>query len=109
MWAAYNKERLGLDQIVEPDRGFIAYRIIPPVLHIEDVYTVPTERRSMVALSLSNKVISLAREQGCNTAQTRVWVGSSGAERAMRVNMACGFKLIAAENNCIIMQKDIGG
>ena len=108
LWENYNKERLGFDQIEVEGQGFIAYRIAPPVCFIEDVFIAKEFRRSNLALSLANQVAHLAKEQGCNTLQTQVWVGSVGAERAVRTNIAYGFKMIAAQENRIIFQKDIG-
>lgn len=109
LWSSYCWERLGWETLEEAGKGFISYSVNPPVVVIQELYIEPKERKSNLALHLANTVTLMAKKRGCSEIQTQVWVGTHGAERAMRVNLAYGFKMIAAEGGRIIMRKDIEG
>jgi GNAT superfamily N-acetyltransferase len=106
LWANYNKERLGWDSI-EESLGAVLYSIRPPTATIEDIYVEPEARRSNLALSLANRVQKIAREAGCTELLTQVWVGAVGSERAVRVNIAYGFKMISADGGRILFRKEL--
>ena len=109
LWSSYYKERLNWDSIEVEGQGFVLYAIRPPLASIEDIYIAPQFRKSNLALGLANQVSSLAREAGCSELRTQVWLGTKGSERAVRTNIAYGFKMIEANNNCILFSKELGG
>lgn len=108
LWANYNKERLGWD-CIEVEGAGVLYTIRPPCASIEDIYVEPEHRKSNLALSLANRVSAIAKEKGCTELLTQVWVGAVGSERAVRVNIAYGFKMIGADGGRILFRKDLGG
>lgn len=107
MWFDYVKERLNWETIEIEGCGFICYEIRPPVVVMHDIYIAPEHRKTGIALELANQVTEIAKVQGCAHAQTQVWPGTAGAERAMSVDLAYGFKMISAQGGSIVMQKDI--
>lgn len=108
LWSDYYSERLGWLTIEEPD-GFVLFALNPPTATIEDIYVAPHARKSNLALSLANRVSAFARNEGCTELVTQVWPGTKGAEHAVRINIAYGFKMIGAENGRIIFKKELGG
>lgn len=108
LWAKYVKERLGWD-LIEIEGAFIAYELRPPVVILQDIYVEPELRGQKRALSLTEKVERLGIEAGCRYYQTSVWAGVVGSERSLKATLDYGFKLISAQNGCIVLQKDIGG
>lgn len=109
LWSDYNKELLGWEEITEEGKGFIAYRILPPVCEIRDAYIAPEFRKSDLALKLREKLVEKAKEAGCTEIQSEVRLGVGDPERIMRFNIANGFKMFSANNNSILMVKFIGG
>lgn len=106
LYPQYLKETLGYETI-ELEGGFISYVIVGEVLHLEEIYVVPAQRRSDLGLRLFNLARAKGKEAECSRIQTSVLIFRSGAERALRVNLALGFKMISAEGNRIIMQREI--
>lgn len=108
LWADYHKERLGWS-VIETDGGFIAYRLNPPDCSIEDFYVRPEHRTGRLALRLAEEVSRRAEAAGAKRLWAKVVIGTTGAERALRMNLNWGFKLAATAGNDIILVKEIGG
>lgn len=108
MWLEYQKERFGYEAI-EEEFGFLLYSLNHPYLAVQEIYIKPEFRRSIKALELMNRITQIARENGCIYLWTQVWLNDKGASRAMRANLAYGFKMTEASNNRIIMLKEIEG
>jgi GNAT superfamily N-acetyltransferase len=106
LYPQYLKETLGYETI-ELEGGFISYVIVDEILHFEEIYVAPEHRRSDLALRLVNLARAKGKEAGCAKIQTSVLIFRIGAERALRADLALGFKMISAEGNRIIMQREI--
>lgn len=108
LWADYMKERLG-HHTIETEDGFVVFDVKPPKMSIEDIYVRPEVRKGTKSLKLFNEAVARGKAQGCTEVWTQVWIGPTGAERALRVNLALGFRVMSAQNNGIILMKEIGG
>lgn len=108
LWSDYFEETSGI-KTIEEEWGFVSYSFADPFCRIEDLYVVPHLRKGTRGLHLLNRVAEKAKEHGSTHLWTQVWVTNHGADRALRANLACGFKMIDAQNGRIIMTKPIGG
>jgi hypothetical protein len=108
LWARYLNERAGFEAI-EEEWGFLTYSVKPPLCVLQDIYVAPEFRGSTKVLSLMSRVTQIAREAKCSHFWVQVFVGENTTERALRADLAYGFKVIEAHNGRIIMTKEIGG
>lgn len=105
-WADYFRERFG-QETLEEEWGFVSFSVKPPVVTIVDLYIAPEFRKSRYAFRFLREVERIGRERECQLIWTQVWLSDAGASRALRANLACGFKMIQAEAGRIIMTKEI--
>lgn len=108
LYAQYIKEREGSSVIEEP-WGFIEYRLAPPVMRIESLYILPEYRKTNKGSELANRVTLLAWDAGATHLWAQVWVGALNATDSLKAILAYGFQITAAQNDCIILTKDISG
>lgn len=106
-WSRYLKERLNQDSIVTPE-GFIVYSLAPPICTINDLYIEPEFRECGFALGLTQAVAQKAREAKCGQLWTQVGIHSVGAERSLQIQFDYGFKMIKADNDYIMLMKELG-
>lgn len=106
LWADYVTERLGWSVLYEDD-GFIAYHIVPPNLSIEELYVRPEARETGLARHFADRVILEGRQQGCTKVWTTVRPGYPGAERAMKIALAYGFRMMRNDGDATILMKEI--
>lgn len=107
-WAAYIKEREG-HEVIEDDYGFIEYKLAPPFAAIEGCYIMPERRKSGLGRELMERVVRLAREEHCTLLVCEVNLEYLNATDSLKACLGVGFKLQSAQNNRIIMMKDIVG
>jgi ribosomal protein S18 acetylase RimI-like enzyme len=106
MYLDYLKEREGKDSIVSP-KGFVVYKIKDHACHICELYVVPHHRREKVAWDLADKVVELAKKEGCRVLSACVVPSLNGATESMAAQLAYGFKVTKAVEDCIVLTKDI--
>jgi hypothetical protein len=107
-WVAYVRERFG-DEVIEEEWGFCTYRIILPFIAFNNLYVKPEFRRGIKGFQFLNSVIRIGKAAGATHIWTEVSLKDSGADKAVRCNLACKFKMITAHNDAIIFQREIGG
>ena len=108
-WAVYNKERFG-HETIEEEWGFICFSFAPPFVALCDVWIRPELRRTGAALRAFGQLRQRVSERpDCTHFWAQVQVADSGSSRALRWNLALGFQVIEANNNRIILTREIGG
>jgi GNAT superfamily N-acetyltransferase len=107
-WADYVKEREG-SSCIERDYGFVEFQIRPPDCEIKSIYVDKSARLKGYAHLLADEVVDLARAQKCTQLWSQVWAGALNSTDALKASLAYGFRVIKAENGCIILGKYIGG
>lgn len=107
-FAEYHYETFGFGTI-ERDGGFIVFDLKPPEASIEDFYVPKEKRGSLLAKSLADEVMEIARTAGCERMWAKVTPGLPGAEHVMRTNLHYGFKLAGVRDTDVILVKEIGG
>jgi ribosomal protein S18 acetylase RimI-like enzyme len=107
MWADYVKEREGKETIEDPGQGFIVYKIQNQVCHICELYVAPHCRKEKIGSRLADAVTKIAKEAGCKVLFANVVPSLNGANESMLAQLAYGFKITAAHEDCIFMHKEI--
>lgn len=107
MFAEYLEEREGKLTIVEPGKGFIVYKISGEVCHIAELFVRAGLRRGLVATNLADRVFAMAKDANCKIVTACVIPSTNGASEAMAAQLAYGFKIAKAMDDCIIMSKEI--
>lgn len=107
LWAEYKREREGKFVYEEKD-GFVVYSFPSDIeCYIEDIYVVPSLRKTGFATKLADYVCELARQKGCQHLLGSVWVGSSGDTASLKVLLGYGMRLLEVRGNLIIFTKDL--
>lgn len=92
----------------ERPEGFVTYTIKGEECFIEDVFIHPDHRGNALLLSGGfNYVRAVAKEQGCKYISAGIWVNLPGAVRILKVATRLGFKMVAAQNDQIIMTYEL--
>lgn len=107
LWASYWKEIFNHESY-ETEEGFISWSINGTVCAIENVFVLPEFRKGNTGLKLFNYAREKGKEAGCLHLWTQVWLNHLDKERALRINLALGFKVIGVEKDRIIMMREIG-
>lgn len=108
LYADYVLEREG-NSVLETEFGFIEYRIAPPFVRIESLFITKAERGKGRAKLLVERVTQIARDAECTHLWAQVWLGAQGSEESLKTALAMGGVMQSAQNNTIILVKEIGG
>ena len=106
LYARYLLERTNWG-VVENDKGFIVYSIKNQECFIRDIFVLPEFRKSREATKMADEVTEIAKDHGCTYLSCTVCPEANGADMSLKVVMAYGFKLHSANNNLIILKKDL--
>lgn len=108
LFAQYVKEREG-KHVIETEDGFAVLQIIPESkqIYIQDIYVVPDKRKSGVGKAFLEQVEATCREQGFDKISGSVQPSTRGSTDSLKILLAVGFKLAAAEHDAIYFIKEI--
>lgn len=106
LWAKYVKERDGRETI-ENENGFIVFLFKGEECYLEDIYVLPEKRLSGIGSSLFAMAEERARQQGCKFLSSQIIPSEAQATGSMAAHLAKGFRIYAAQNNRIIMFKEL--
>lgn len=106
IYADYIRE-LGCREVIETHTGFVIYTIHGTECHVEDIYVSPECRQKGVASALCDKVVTAAKERGCNRLFGFVSTESLTGTLSLKSQLAYGFRLFSAINNKITLVKEI--
>lgn len=107
-WARYLNERYGHESI-EEDWGFVTYKIVPPFIALEDLYIVPEQRQRGAGTKALKKIEDIGRAHQATHVWAQVQLMDRGSTESMKAILAVGFKMIEAQNNRIVLHKEIEG
>jgi ribosomal protein S18 acetylase RimI-like enzyme len=107
----YSKEREGLDTI-EEENGFLTYRALPSEespqeYRIYDLYVRPEFRKSGLASQMADRVVSLAKQNGCKILTGSVDTRANGATVSVKVLLSYGFKVLRTEGPMIYFVMEV--
>lgn len=105
-FASYIYERQG-KSIIEDEHGFATYYYIKDACYIEDIYVVQDSRRSGIAGKYADMIAEEARSKGYSKLMGSVNLLTNEPTESMYALLRYGFKLSSANNNLIILLKDI--
>ena len=107
LYGDYIKERLN-KHILETDRGFATYVFTDEkTVYIDDIYVCPEFRKSHEASILANKIISIAKDRGCNKLLGRVVPSTKNSTDSLKVLLAYDMKLAGSTSDFILFSKEI--
>lgn len=99
--------------MLETRHGFLTYgfNCVPgvsfPHVYIEDLYVVPSARKTHVATEMADKVADIARERGVTKMLGSVSLKRKGADANLEVLKRYGMRLFAANDQTIFLVKDL--
>lgn len=109
LYQDYIKEREDKD-IVESDKGFATFSIYPnKECYLQDIYVIPEHRKSGYATEMTDQVVAIAREKGCNTLVGSVCTEDKNATRNMKIFLAYGMQIYKTAGIMIFLHKNISG
>jgi hypothetical protein len=92
----------------ESEHGFISYIPNGEVCHIADAYLAPEYRNGTEAVESFAKFKMLMKEKGVKLLTAFVYIKSNlHPTYSLRANLKHGFKVVAAEGNCIYLEMEI--
>lgn len=106
MYSEYLKERTD-KHIIESDKGFVVYSFTEDACYIEDVWIKPDFRRSRECFNFGDIVSGIAKQKGFKKLFGSVVTNTKNSAESMQMLLAYGFKLDSANNNFILLKKDI--
>lgn len=105
-YGQYIKDREGFD-IVENIYGFATYKITGEECYVRDIFVEKQHRNGGVAARLCDKIKDIAKNEGCKWLVGTVVPSAPHSTDSLKVVMAYGFWLAAAEPNFIILKMEI--
>lgn len=112
MYADYLLESQGKHTLETP-HGFLTYgfNCVPgavfPHVYIEDLYVIPSARKTHVATEMADQVAAIARARGCKLLFGSVNARSSDPNRSLLVLQAYGMRLCSIATDTLWMVKDL--
>lgn len=107
LFADYIKERLNKD-IIETDQGFATfYYPDATTVYLEDLYVIPSARRSGLARSLTDQVVQIAKDKGCIRLLGTVTPSANGATESLKAFLAYGMQVDSTTPTYILLSKSI--
>lgn len=108
LYAKYIKEREDAD-VIENEHGFLTYKVIGKELAIDNLYVDSNYRKSGCCFSLVQEVEEIAKKQRCEIITGTIHLIDPGANITVQAALRIGFKIHSANNNKIIIYKNISG
>lgn len=107
LYAEYIAERED-KEIIETDKGFAVFKIFDnKECYLQDLYVIPDYRKTGLATEMTNKIVEIAKEKGCNTLIGSVCSDDKYATRNMKVFLAYGMQIYKTVGTMIFLKKDI--
>jgi predicted GNAT family acetyltransferase len=97
LYARYIKEREDLETL-EKEHGFATYKFRSTDCYIQDIYVLPSHRKSGLAASMANEISQLAKQQGYKILTGSVDSRANGATDSHTVLKAYGMKPYVTED-----------
>ncbi len=112
LWADYVKELRGehAPQFIEFDWGFISYTFPEKhanCINIEDIYVIPSERKSGKGTELLDMVRAIGLKAGKKYVTCQLELHTKVYQVSLKAQMAAGFIPIAAENGKIYSMREV--
>jgi len=107
MFADYMKERQGADCLKVEDAGFVFYRVQGNELYIVDMYIEPASRGSELLFSFIKNLEHVAKEHSCKFLSGNIYLSDPGCNRTLNAAFKVGFKLANANNNILLIIKEL--
>ncbi len=109
LYTEYIKEREDKDTL-EIENGFAIYKIFNNgECYLQDIYVIPSERKSGLATEIADKVVEIAKECGCNMLVGSVCSDDKNATRNMKVLLSYNMQIHKIVGNMIFFNKKISG
>ncbi len=109
LYKDYIQEREG-KEIIESEKGFATFTIFPnKECYLQDIYVTPEFRKSGYATEMTNEIVTIAREKGCDTLIGSVCTEDKNATRNMKVFLAYGMEIYKTVGIMIYLKKNIVG
>jgi len=107
LYQAYIHEKTN-KSIIETDSGFATYSFPDEkTVYIEDIYVIPSKRKSGLASELANQIAQIAKERGCTEMLGSVVPNTKNSTDSLLVLLAYGMTLNSSSNNFILFSKTI--
>lgn len=107
LYADYINERED-KEIVESDKGFATFKCFENgECYLQDLYVVPSERKTGLATQMTDQVVEIARERGCNLLVGSVCTDDKYATRNMKVFLAYGMQIYKNVGTMIFLKKEL--
>lgn len=106
LFGQYIKERTNRE-IIENHIGFATYVVEKDSIYIEDVFVIPSYRKSRVASDFVNQIAQIAKDKGIKKLYTSVVPTANGSTISLVACVKYGFKLDSSANNFILFVKEI--
>lgn len=107
LYAKYLTERTE-DCILETDIGFATYRFInDKTVFVINLFVLAEFRRTHVATSLGDQIVSIAKSKGCDTLQGSVVPSAKGSTEGLKAFLRYGMKIKSSVEDFIILEKKI--
>lgn len=106
LYAEYLKETFGKD-IIEDEDGFASFLIVKKECYVETVYVRPEARSSKHSFQYVDRIVEIAKEQGCQYLLTTVNKRISTPERSIHIILKYGFKKHSEDDDCHVFFKEI--
>jgi hypothetical protein len=106
LYAKYIREREG-KLIIENDKGFITYSLLPNGAYVYDMFIEMEHRMSGEGTKLMNEVVEQAKTANCPHLYGGICPAANGATDAVKFAISYGMRLDSAQPNYIVFKKDI--
>ena len=108
-YKAYLEETYkGQSCYIDPqNRGWASYKIEGDECYINHCYLAPDFRGATLMSELCSNIEAIARESGCKYMTGTVEVGTGNPMRSLKMMAADGYRIHSANNNIIVMIKDL--
>lgn len=108
MWLDYLKERFGYSSLVE-EYGFASYTLELGTLFLQEIYIKPEFRRTGKGRELLQKLELIGKEHQCTRFWAQIWTNDSCCNQTLKASLGVGFKVVDANNNRMVLTKEIEG
>lgn len=102
LFASYIKERQGIDSIWH-EHSFVIYRIVGPECFIVDMFVEKDIRAKGNGRLIINELLEIAKKAGCECITGNIHLGDKGANNTLKASQACGFEVVRAEGNTLLI------
>lgn len=107
LWAAYVKERQGLECLWK-EHGFIAYKITGNECFLAEMFIEKEHRSSGKCKAMIMELAEIAKANGCDVITANIHlVVDPNANSTLGAAIGCGFKVQASGNNVLLIAKEL--